>query len=68
MKRLTDERDTVVRQAIQTYKRIVTDSGIETDDLGNEADFSLGFFMGHGLSFEEALEASEFVVSTGSGW
>ena len=68
MKRLSDERDANVREAILAYKRIVTDDAAGNDEDWEMCDFrdlSLGFFLGYGLSKEEALEASEFVISQG---
>lgn len=60
--------------AILKYKRVVLESGgmpawvsVGDSDLEGEPsyEFAKGFFVGCGLSFEEAIRAAEFVCSNG---
>jgi hypothetical protein len=78
MKRLSNEESATVKAAVDRYWDFI--DCIEKDDFDNELEedvvshldgdpeyeFAKGFFVGSGLSLEEASDAAEYVC--GNGW
>lgn len=56
---MASDRDSATKTAIKAYEERINGDRTILDNAIDISDFSFGFFVGYGLSSEEALAASE---------
>lgn len=69
-KRIGGESNVAIRQAVARFKRTIIDTNVCDEALcdyfrNEDVAFAVGYFVGHGLSPEEAILAAQDVEAYG---